>query len=210
MAAPSQPASRFLFVGNHPALDFVNTLPMRAGRPHELLATPGDLVDWLCEVGLLAPRVADRLRDRGKDERPLARALEAARTLRTAVRDAVLHLQRGRAVPDRILGTLNDHLRADCQWTEIVRVGGGLRLEQRFEPRRAEDLLAPIARAAASLLCDADPTLIKQCDGPHCVLFFYDETKNHARRWCSMRTCGNRAKAAAHYQRHAAKSRRMS
>jgi predicted RNA-binding Zn ribbon-like protein len=33
------------------------------------------------------------------------------------------------------------------------------------------------------------------------VLFFYDTTKNHARRWCSMAFCGNRHKVAAHYRR---------
>lgn len=201
-------ASRFLFVGNQPALDFLNTLPMQDGRPHELLAAPVDLLEWLRDAGLLAPRTVAALRDRWKGGRSLARTLEAARTLRAAVRDAAFHLQQGQPVPDSVLATLNRHLRADRPWTEIVRVGGKLRLEQRFEPRRAEDLLVPVAWAAARLLCDADPLLIKQCHGLNCVLFFYDETKNHARRWCSMRTCGNRAKAAAHYQRHARASRR--
>ena len=47
----------------------------------------------------------------------------------------------------------------------------------------------------------ADLSLVKACQNPQCVLFFYDTTKNHARRWCSMAACGNRAKVAAHYQR---------
>jgi len=42
---------------------------------------------------------------------------------------------------------------------------------------------------------------VKACQNPQCVLLFYDTTKNHARRWCSMAACGNRAKVAAHYQR---------
>ncbi|HNJ42487.1 MAG TPA: CGNR zinc finger domain-containing protein [Acidobacteriota bacterium] len=33
------------------------------------------------------------------------------------------------------------------------------------------------------------------------MIYFYDTTKNHTWRWCSMSLCGNRAKAAAHYRR---------
>jgi predicted RNA-binding Zn ribbon-like protein len=33
------------------------------------------------------------------------------------------------------------------------------------------------------------------------LLHFYDTTKSGTRRWCSMAVCGNRAKAARHYER---------
>ncbi|AYM42725.1 CGNR zinc finger domain-containing protein [Mycobacteroides chelonae] len=52
-----------------------------------------------------------------------------------------------------------------------------------------------------TLLSDS-PDRIKQCAHPHCVLFFYDTSKNGARRWHSMATCGNRAKAARHYAKN--------
>ena len=61
--------------------------------------------------------------------------------------------------------------------------------------------LVLIAVAAADLLCHGDLSLVKKCDNPRCILYFYDTTKNHARRWCSMAGCGNRMKAAAHYRR---------
>jgi predicted RNA-binding Zn ribbon-like protein len=32
-------------------------------------------------------------------------------------------------------------------------------------------------------------------------LWLYDTTRNSTRRWCSMTTCGNRAKAQRHYDR---------
>ena len=51
------------------------------------------------------------------------------------------------------------------------------------------------------VLCYADLALVKKCENPVCVLFFYDTSKNHSRRWCSMSVCGNRMKVAAHYQR---------
>jgi predicted RNA-binding Zn ribbon-like protein len=36
------------------------------------------------------------------------------------------------------------------------------------------------------------------------VLYVLDGTKNGTRRWCDMRSCGNRANAAAYYRRRRA------
>jgi predicted RNA-binding Zn ribbon-like protein len=62
-------------------------------------------------------------------------------------------------------------------------------------------LLVPIAEAAADLLCAGNFEYLRKCENPACVLLFYDTTKNHRRRWCSMAACGNRAKVAQFYQR---------
>jgi len=64
-----------------------------------------------------------------------------------------------------------------------------------------DQLLQPIAGAIADLVCDADFRLIRVCEGSACTLMFLDRTKAHARRWCSMAVCGNRAKAAAYRAR---------
>ncbi|MCU7823624.1 CGNR zinc finger domain-containing protein [Kitasatospora sp. DSM 101779] len=42
---------------------------------------------------------------------------------------------------------------------------------------------------------------IKQCAHPACILHFFDTSQNGRRRWCSMALCGNRSKAARHYER---------
>jgi predicted RNA-binding Zn ribbon-like protein len=36
-------------------------------------------------------------------------------------------------------------------------------------------------------------------------MFFLDTSRNRTRTWCDMAACGNRAKAAAYYQRHSRK-----
>jgi predicted RNA-binding Zn ribbon-like protein len=46
-----------------------------------------------------------------------------------------------------------------------------------------------------------DRPRIRRCEGDRCALVYYDTSKNRSRRWCTMTVCGNRAKAAAHYQR---------
>jgi predicted RNA-binding Zn ribbon-like protein len=62
--------------------------------------------------------------------------------------------------------------------------------------------LAPVADAAADVLCGAaDRALVRRCGNPKCVLYFYDTTKNRHRRFCSAAGCGNRVKAAARYAR---------
>jgi predicted RNA-binding Zn ribbon-like protein len=67
------------------------------------------------------------------------------------------------------------------------------------DPRR---LLALVGDSASDFLCgQGDPALVRRCGNPKCVLYFYDTTKNHNRRFCSPAICGNRVKAAARYRR---------
>jgi predicted RNA-binding Zn ribbon-like protein len=65
----------------------------------------------------------------------------------------------------------------------------------------AASLLMPIAEALARLVCEEDFRYVKACEGPRCTLMFVDRTRGHARRWCGMVICGNRAKVAAHRKR---------
>lgn len=60
-----------------------------------------------------------------------------------------------------------------------------------------EAFLAPVAEAVADLMANADFDLVRHCEGEACVLWFYDRTKGHRRRWCTPTGCGNRAKVAA-------------
>jgi predicted RNA-binding Zn ribbon-like protein len=52
-------------------------------------------------------------------------------------------------------------------------------------------------------LVAGDFSLIRRCEHPECVLWFYDRTKAHKRRWCSMALCGNRHKVAQFRKRKA-------
>ena len=60
-------------------------------------------------------------------------------------------------------------------------------------------MLWPIARAAADLLASPDVALVRTCSSPTCQWFFLDTSKNHHRRWCNMKVCGNRAKVRKFY-----------
>src|SRR5687767_2292843 len=45
---------------------------------------------------------------------------------------------------------------------------------------------------------------LKECAGDDCNAVFFDRSKNHSGRWCSMSTCGNRAKVRAWRERRRA------
>ena len=77
-----------------------------------------------------------------------------------------------------------------------MQTGFAFRMRRRWPT--PESLLMPIVEALAKLVCEEDFTQVKACEGPACTLLFADHTRGHARRWCSMAICGNRAKVAAH------------
>jgi predicted RNA-binding Zn ribbon-like protein len=139
-------------------------------------------------------------RFRGAKRAPLDEVARRAREFREWLRTVVTG-SLGKPVRATGLAPLNELLAADTSYPRIVAVGGtpSLVRERRWES--AEELLLPLAEAAADLICNADFRLVRACEGRGCTLLFLDRTKSHARRWCSMAVCGNRAKAAAHRAR---------
>jgi predicted RNA-binding Zn ribbon-like protein len=67
--------------------------------------------------------------------------------------------------------------------------------------------LAAIARSAAELIVEGPNAPVRLCANPACRLFFYDDSRTHRRRWCSMAVCGNRHKVASFLRRHTARRR---
>ena len=100
------------------------------------------------------------------------------------------------------LAPLNLLLVRDEGFGKIVARGPGASSLLSFEHSRRwtspESLLQPIGEILAKLACEEDFAHVKACEGPTCTLMFADHTRGHARRWCSMSACGNRAKQAAH------------
>lgn len=179
------------FVADHPALDLLNTVAKIDGKRVDFLQTDGDVLSWM-EKMEWAPANAPKL--------PKEALLTAARTLREAVRTLVHRRKEGkRSDPS----TLNAYLRESVSHSELVwPPSGSPKLEQRREIRTPAQLLAPVAESGAELICSGDFELVRPCANPECVLWFYDRTKSHRRRWCSMAACGNRHKVTAFRQRH--------
>ncbi|HKT35596.1 MAG TPA: ABATE domain-containing protein [Nitrospira sp.] len=192
----------FLFVGNHACLDFINTALVVDGQPRDLLATYSQVIAWAVESKLLTQAEADAIEEPSGKQANAAERLEQIRDFRSMLRDMVERIAAGKAVPQAAVHAINDALRVRVGYPELVSRKG--KFEQKYHTERAggAHLLGVLAESAADLLSTCDLSLIKKCQNPACVLFFYDTTKNHARHWCSMTLCGNRHKVAAHYRRH--------
>lgn len=193
--------SKFVFLGNCKCIDFVNTEVSKGGRVEDLLADFTDLVAWSREAEILSPSQANHMLKSWNGTREGELALQTARELRARLRKAVGRLVDGKNVHQSAIDGINEHLRLQrgCYKLVKTRVGFVKTLESDFD--KPSQILVPVAEAASDLLCYSDVGLVKKCESESCILYFYDVTKNHTRRWCSMGMCGNRMKVAAHYQR---------
>jgi len=189
----------FFFLGEHPALDFLNTKPVLAGRETELLTDMDAVLRWFACAGLLDKVTVARLRSSRSSRSGAAGALKRIRSFRESLRAVVFSLESRERIPSRGLEQVNDLLKLYPITFQVVRSGSRFARQMQFFPRAPQDLLGILARLAAALFCDVEPGRIHKCTA--CVLHFRDTTKNGTRRWCSMQACGNRAKVAAYARR---------
>jgi len=200
--------TKFPLVGNHLSLDFVNTKIAENGKPRDLLEGPADAAAWAIAVKLLdrtrAKKLAKIWQEAGNREE-----FEEMLRFRKVLHALVEAMKNGESVKAPALNAINERLRT------LNGYAGVLPSDERFTKRfvleihTPNQLLAPVAEAAADLLCYGNPAYVKKCENPSCVLYFYDGTKNHSRRWCSMKACGNRTKVAAFYQRRRQQPKRQ-
>lgn len=195
--------SRFVFSGGNLCLDFANTVDNRLSeRRKDLLASYGDLVHWGQEAGVVSPKNAERLRRLAEEAPGHAKsALRSAAQTREAIYSVFAAVVGRRGVPGAALGTLNTALRQASEHAQIVQRNRHFSWEWALPEERLESLLWPVARAAAELLTSEDLALVRECAAEDCGWLFLDKTKNHRRRWCDMKTCGNRDKARRYYER---------
>lgn len=172
-----------LVLADHPALDLLNTQMMVDGQRRDLLNSDADAAQWLEQIGFgLASEAV--IGD--------GQLLAQLRTLRDCI-EVLLIARRENRVADPV--ALNAFLlRAVPQlvWEET-----GAPILDRFRQSDAvSQRLGRLAYAAAELLANGDFNLVRKCESADCSLMFYDRTKSHKRRWCSMALCGNRHKVA--------------
>jgi predicted RNA-binding Zn ribbon-like protein len=189
----------FLFVGNHLALDFLNTRPVQNGEPMELLSDFSALLLWFQAAGLLSSREMANLQRRWGESAIARQTLEAVREFRERLRKQVLAWEGGADVDRTIVADLNRLMAAHPMLSKLQAAGNIPSMELWFEPRQPEDLFAPLAHSAAKLFAETDRNRVRKCG--QCVLHFYDTSKKGTRRWCSMQLCGNRLKVAAYARR---------
>lgn len=184
-------------------LDFANTVEWHASdHPEEGLTSYAALLDWARGVGLLTERAAAQLqRSAARDPQAAAAVLGDAIALREAIYRLFVSRVHGRAPLPADLAALNAALARALPHARVVTAAGGYAWDW-AESQALDAMLRPIARSAADLLTSAELDRVGQCaDDRGCGWLFWDTSKNHTRRWCYMRDCGNRAKARRYYAR---------
>lgn len=189
----------FLFVGHHPALDFLNTRPVLPDGPNELLADADALVRWLIASQVLTSHKGKALARKWSSSPQAGRVLKELLTFRERLRTAVTRLEAGLPVQDAFIAEVNSLLEQHPSVQVLRRDGRKLLREIVFEPQAPEDVWAPIAVAVAGLLTEVPVGRVRQCEA--CILHYYDTSKKGSRRWCSMNICGNKVKVAAYQRR---------
>lgn len=191
----------FTFVGDRLWLDFVNTEADSESAPAgDVLRSFDALVGWLQAADVLDLERAEGMRRRAREQPAgAAAALADARRVRTALRALAEWGASAERVRSEALAEIN---------RVLGRSAGMRRLERRSDGAFARSFVAvgdafaglmiPIVDSAADALIRAELARVRRCADPRCDRVFYDRTRNGARRWCDMATCGNRAKAARH------------
>jgi predicted RNA-binding Zn ribbon-like protein len=186
---------------SHPCIEFLNTESVEQGRRVDRLPDASAFVAWLEALGAIDHRAARYARRHWCATQAGVAVMVEVHALRRLLRRTVVGIVGGRGVPWTTLAAVNDVLARGHQFLAVEREAEGLVLRMLRPIREPSDLLQPVAEAAADLIAVADSRRIGLCAHPDCIQFFYDTSKNGTRRWCDMRTCGNRANVAAHYRR---------
>jgi predicted RNA-binding Zn ribbon-like protein len=203
-----------LFIAGPLGIDFLNSVAIPVDSVVDWIGNGNDFLDWLRQAELLTPNDISVIRS-NFSVAELDNIARRARDLREWFRGFV-KLHRGKPLSPKALTELKpltDLLGLDQMFWSIVpktpqdKSDGHRHLSFRLQPQRRwrtpVSLLAPVAEEIAKVICSTDFASIKACQGENCILFFYDETPRHDRRWCSMAICGNRAKQKAYRQRSA-------
>jgi predicted RNA-binding Zn ribbon-like protein len=160
-----------------------------------------DLLAWSEAAGTLPvmpARLARGLRERATEaDAALARARETREAL-FRIFSAVAAAAQARGGRPRA-AERRARPRAGARASGAER--GGLRLGVGRRAPSLELPLWPLVRSAAELLTSPERRLVRRCASETCLWLFLDRTKNHARRWCDMKVCGNRAKVRRHRRR---------
>jgi predicted RNA-binding Zn ribbon-like protein len=183
-------------VGGHPVLDFVNTVECWQGGNHgvDYLHDFASLMQWHRTSGLIGPAALRQLGRGSASDREAAH--REARHLRGSLQAILAAIAKRAPLPRDALEPLN-RITAETAGRRKIRARKQhFVVEWDFKGAPPRAILGPIAWLALELLQHGPLDRIKACpEIEGCGWLFLDESKNRSRTWCSMKTCGNAAKA---------------
>lgn len=196
----------FELIGGNPVLDLVNTLDWRfraEPQPEELLKDYYDVAQFSAQSGLMSDALARRL-IRNVSESQARQVVDAVRELREAAAEVLYAALEGDDPPASSIKVLERSFSDAREYQHLSWDGEKLAWELSQSPALAELPLRMLSLRVADLMTSDEMHKLRACGNPECQWLFLDSSKNHTRRWCDMKICGNRMKARRFKAQHRA------
>ncbi|MFQ5944110.1 MAG: CGNR zinc finger domain-containing protein, partial [Anaerolineales bacterium] len=191
------------FDGGMLPLDFANTAEWHlSSAPDDLLTDYSDLVGWSQAAGLINENVAlSLLADAAKRPEQTKAVFKRAHAMREATFRIFKAVAEGEKPTNKDLALINEIHQEASSNLHVRPSPEGFQWE--WGSDSLDWVLGPIAHSAAELLTSSHLDRVGICadEDRGCGYLFFDTSRNHSRKWCSMESCGNRAKAKRHYKR---------
>jgi predicted RNA-binding Zn ribbon-like protein len=193
----------FELIGGHSALDLVNTLDwrFRDSGAEELLTDYSDLVRFTRQCGLITAAESRRLLRDVPENRGI-KVTTAVRELREAAAQHLYAALKGERVPSASLKTLKVRFSDAREQQRLVWTETKLAWEFSLAGSHPELPLWLLSIETLELMTSDAMLRLRECGNPECRWLFLDTSKNHTRRWCDMKICGNRMKARRFKAQH--------
>jgi predicted RNA-binding Zn ribbon-like protein len=187
----------FELVAGHVALDLVNTLDNRflESGPEELLASYDDLLRFASQSGLLTERQTKRLKSLQASQGERAKVLQQLKELREAMAAVAYAQLGGKELPGPAVVTLEKYFKQADSHRHLAADQLQVAWNWRGLDGQVAAPLWLLAQTTADFLLSDGPSQLRCCASDTCRWLFIDTSKNHTRRWCDMKVCGNRMKA---------------
>jgi predicted RNA-binding Zn ribbon-like protein len=184
-------------------LDFANTVGgSRHGVRREHLHSYADLLSFSALTGLIDGEQASSLQAEAQLQPGEATAFfQRAIDLREGIFRIFDAIALKSAPSSEDLALLNHELARGSARQRVAPHEDHYEWTWEVNPLTMDLMLGPLARSAADLLVSADLERVRECAGDNCSWLFIDQTRNHSRVWCDMKSCGNRAKVRRFRQR---------
>jgi predicted RNA-binding Zn ribbon-like protein len=190
------------FVGERLCLDFVNTLSDWNNPEAAIDRIPDfdSFVTWLAFARTLArDEIKWEIGFESADEEIKQRVMADVRCLREKIHSVFYPIIKGSRPDSAVLSQIYTILSNVVLFVKPEPCGKAEWNSSHVRILKPSGLLYPIAFSATRLLVDDCLCYVKNCGDASCGWFFLDCSKSHKRRWCDMKTCGNRNKARRHY-----------
>ena len=185
-------------------LDFANTVEWHLSEhPTDHLTSYGEMIAWARSINLLPEHTTKQLL-RAADQHPAdaARVLDRATVLREAIYRIFVALAGGRSPAPDDQAILNAEAAQSMAKSHLVWNKPNFDWGRQGDANDLDQILWWVLRSATDLLTSEEVQRVGVCaDDRGCGWLFYDTSRNRTRQWCSMRGCGNRAKARRHYEK---------